>query len=157
MSSLVKQLMYVDPLVSVPAIRLGRQKEPLVVERYVEAMREEESLVDVTETDLHAHPTFGFLAASPDRLVDDPSCQPCEGLPEVKFLASVVGPPEDALSKATICMEKGADGVVRLKRTHNYYYQVQGQMACTGHSWCDFACMSSSGQLFKEPNSHFRF
>lgn len=29
------------------------------------------------------------------------------------------------------------NGVVTLKRTHKYYYQVQGQMAICKRNWCD--------------------
>lgn len=27
---------------------------------------------------------------------------------------------------------------ISLKQSHNYFYQVQGQMAITGRTWCDF-------------------
>lgn len=30
------------------------------------------------------------------------------------------------------------DGSIHLKKTHNYYYQVQGQMAVVDLRWCDF-------------------
>ena len=30
------------------------------------------------------------------------------------------------------------NGKPKLKHTHNYYYQVQGQLAITGRLWCDF-------------------
>lgn len=150
MSSLVKHLLYVEPPVTVSAIRLGRQKEPVIVEKYVATMQKEETLVAVYETGLHVHPTAGFLAASPDRLVEDYSCEPAQGVLEVKYLASVVGPPEDALAKPTICLEQLQNGTVHLKKSHNYFYQVQGQMACTQRSWCDFVCMTSTGHLFRE-------
>ena len=126
--------------------------EGKVVEAYVKLKQEEESLVEVETTGLHIHPTLGFLAASPDRLVEDSSVMPSSGLLEVKFLASVNGPPEEVARgqlKSSFCLEALSDGKVRLKSSHNFY-QVQGQMACIGHSWCDFVCQSKTGHLFCE-------
>ena len=37
------------------------------------------------------------------------------------------------------------DGKPKLKRQHNYYDQVQGQMAITGVHWCDFFCYTKRG------------
>ena len=96
------------------------------------------------------HVVHGFLAASPDRLVNDTSSEPSSGLLEVKYLVSVSGHPESGIiSGKSFCLEK-VDGIIRLNRGHNYFYQVQGQMACTGRPWCDFACMSSTGDIFIE-------
>ena len=54
---------------------------------------EQEDTVDVSSTGLHIHPTLGFLAASPDRLVTDTS----DGVLEVKYLVSINGQPDDAI------------------------------------------------------------
>ena len=35
------------------------------------------------------------------------------------------------------------DGSLMLKRTHNYYYQAQAAMFCTGCQWCDFVVRTS--------------
>ena len=40
---------------------------------------------------------------------------------------------------------KLVDGKPSLKREHMYYYQVQGQLACTGAHWCDFVIFTSMG------------
>ena len=37
------------------------------------------------------------------------------------------------------------DGTLALKVTHEYYYQVQGQMALTGAKWCDFIIYTKKG------------
>ena len=36
------------------------------------------------------------------------------------------------------CLVKGVDGTLKLKRNHDYYYQVLTQLAVTGLEWCDF-------------------
>ena len=33
----------------------------------------------------------------------------------------------------------------QLKRNHSYYCQVQGQMAITGRTWCDFVVYTTKG------------
>lgn len=40
---------------------------------------------------------------------------------------------------------KNVNGQPRLKRGHQYYFQIQGQLAVTGASWCDFVIYSSKG------------
>ena len=46
------------------------------------------------------------------------------------------------------CFHK-IDGTVCLKKTHPYFWQVLGQMACCCVNWCDFAVLSG-GKLFVE-------
>ena len=144
----VDQLLYKAPPVA-ESLRLGRAKESDVVDKYVQTKREDECLVSVQETGLHVHVVHGFLAASPDRFVNDTSSEPSSGLLEVKYPVSVSGHPESGIISGKSCLEK-VDGIIRLNRGHNYFYQVQGQMACTGRPWCDFACMFSTGDIFIE-------
>jgi hypothetical protein len=35
-----------------------------------------------------------------------------------------------------------------LKKKHNYFYQVQGQLAITGRDYCDFILLTNDGDLF---------
>lgn len=51
-------------------------------------------------------------------------------------------PIKDFKDKKFCC--KVVDGLVRLKKTHTYFYQVQGQMAVTGHEWCDFVLWTNN-------------
>ena len=46
-------------------------------------------------------------------------------------------------------MEKVNDNDCRLKRDHEYYTQVQGQMGVTGAQWCDFFAYTSKGLYVK--------
>ena len=41
----------------------------------------------------------------------------------------------------------------KLKRTHAYYAQVQGQMGCTGAQWCDFVNTKKECHLKESPLS----
>ena len=40
------------------------------------------------------------------------------------------------------------------KKTHAYYYQVQGQMAITGLHWCDFAVWMGHNDLHVEHSNY---
>ena len=46
-------------------------------------------------------------------------CPQCESCRDAKYLKIV-------------------NGQLNLKKTHEYYFQVMGQMAITGLKWCDF-------------------
>lgn len=45
-------------------------------------------------------------------------------------------PDVDDISQVTHI--KFVNGQAKLKESHKYYWQVQGQLAVTGLSWCDF-------------------
>ncbi|KAK3907775.1 Alkaline nuclease [Frankliniella fusca] len=78
---------------------------------------------------MESHP---FLGASPDFLVGD------DGVGEVKcpytHRDKVIGPQHQEF----IVMSKKRPTVMKLKKTHRHYYQVQGQMLVTGKPFCDF-------------------
>ncbi len=76
------------------------------------------------------HPDAPYLGASPDAKVYDPNADPCFGLAEVKC------PDVHTVSEARHI--KIVNGQATLKKSHKYYWQVQGQLAVTGLSWCDF-------------------
>jgi len=73
--------------------------------------------------------THPWLAATPDAWVKDPSASPPEGLVEFKnpfsykdlFLHEVID------CKRCNCLEK-AEGLLSLKRSHEYYFQIQFAM-----------------------------
>ena len=143
MLTLVDQLLYSAPPVTTGPLKFGRDNEPIAVEKYKEYMHEHGHLVEVEKTGLHIHPSVSFLAASPDRLVLDPSCQPSRGLLEVKCMPSINGAPSDYAGKEKFCLRTAAgESQCRLSKQHSFYYQTQGQLACTARTWCDFVIMS---------------
>ncbi|KAM7281352.1 uncharacterized protein ISCGN_006295 [Ixodes scapularis] len=132
---LVKGILYPSPDASSEAMRYGRTHEGTAVSAYASLMAAFDTPVEIRETGLHIHPECSFIAASPDRIVRKDNE---EGLLEVKCPASKIGlTPMEACKDKKFCCEV-VDGLVRLKKTHAYFYQVQGQMAVTGHQWCDF-------------------
>ena len=78
--------------------------------------------LDIDNTGLHINPKFPHLGASPDGLL---SCSCCgKGVLEIKCPFSV--------RNSTPCNAtylEPAESGDKLKRSHNYLYQVQGQLA----------------------------
>ena len=52
-------------------------------------------------------------------------------------------PQKAAKSPKFFCFLEGEK--LKLKRTHNYFCQVQGQMALTEREWCDFIVYTDKG------------
>ena len=84
-----------------------------------------------------------WLAASPDDRVHDPSLSPSWGLAEYKnpYSARQMTLEEACTHVTSFCLEfKEIEGMkqYRLKRRHDYYFQVQCQLYCDDKEWCDF-------------------
>ena len=124
-----------------PATQHGKAWESVAMTKY-----EEETGVKVQPCGLFIHPEYCFLAASPDGLVGD------DGVLEIKCPYTIrdLDPKEGVTS-----LPKGNafctldEGHLRLNRSHNYFYQVQGQMQVTGRRWCDFVVCTYHGILIE--------
>ena len=46
----------------------------------------------------------------------------------------------DSISTNAPYLTSSMDGEYKLSTTHEYYYQVQGQLGITGRPFCDFVC-----------------
>ena len=85
-----------------------------------------------------------FLGASPDLLA---SCSCCgEGFVEIKCsytcknVFPLINPPS---------FLEVVNGAMKLKTSHPYYPQVQGQTGVTGRKWCDFFVFSEKGYFLR--------
>jgi len=99
------------------ATRYGQAREPEAL-----ALYEERAGVMTHGAELHIHPQYEFLAATPDGLVGD------DGIVECK------------------CPHRGR--YVSLDEAPHYRPQVQLQLAVTGRAWCDFAVLHRDGALY---------
>ena len=91
-----------------------------------------------------------FLGASPDGYVYDPNVLECFGLVEIKcpYKYRAYTPAEACLNSDFFCeiiTQSSGDQMFQLKQSHSYYCQVQGQMAITGRTWCDFVVYTTKG------------
>ena len=90
-----------------------------------------------------------FLGASPDAAIYDPSESQAFGFAEVKcpYKFKDVSP-KDACANSSFCWElvqKDGREQLKLKQTHPYYSQVQGQMAVGCRTWNDFIIHTTKG------------
>ena len=84
----------------------------------------------------------GFLGASPDGLVQDPSAENTDGLLELKYIQMENNETlEDALIRKGIC--KKYDDGVELNVRHKYYFQMQQIMFVVERKWIDFVVMGT--------------
>ena len=112
----------------------GLEKESLTRKIYVKKVKKMNHDVTVYYSGLIVNPAFPCLGASPDGKVMDRNASDKFGLLEIKcpfkFRNEI---PSAVLGNADFCLERIA-GRPRLKRKHDYYCQVQGQMAISGLS-----------------------
>lgn len=111
-------------------MQTAAMKRGLLVEREVLANYAELIQSNVLPAGFVIHPDAPHLGASPDGRVYDPTESPPFGLVEVK--SSTKNDPSQ------VAHLKVQEGHASLRRTHKYYWQVQGQLAITGLAWCDF-------------------
>ncbi|XP_039290407.1 uncharacterized protein LOC111056373 [Nilaparvata lugens] len=137
--NLVKSIIIKRPLYT-EAVTFGRDNEEKAIKLYEDLTKSM-----VKKCGLFVDLEDPFLGASPDGLIGD------DGLIEVKCLHSVkeLGLKEHLSINRNTCLEI-VDNNMRLKRKHDYYYQVQGQLNITNRQWCDFVVFTRKGELFVE-------
>ena len=124
--SLLKQCLYPKPLnPPPPSIAWGHQNESRAIAKYVIYMTKELNWsVSVEKCGFIIHPSKGWLGASPDGRVKDPTSKHCYGIIEVKCPYSKRDmTPEQACMDPNFCCGL-VESKVCLKKNHSYY-QVQ--------------------------------
>lgn len=124
----------------------GRKYEPIALIAYEKFMHNRNTSVQVLKCGLVVDKGFPILGATPDARVIDPSCIHPYGIAEVKCPVTKFNvTPLDACTDPNFYMEKCGENSCRLKKSHDYYYQVQGQLGITGAAWCDFIVYTKVG------------
>ena len=106
------------------AVQHGRSYESVAVSKY-----EKQTGNKTQQCGLFVCKQYPYLGATPDRVVAE------NLLLEVKCPFSAK---DSMISAQTVPYLTDANGSLQLDTTHNYYYQVQGQLLCTGASAVDF-------------------
>lgn len=123
------------------ALCWGIEKEEIARKQYEEIMKEKHASFKLSTTGLHVNPQYPHLGASPDGLV---TCSCCgDGLLEIKCPYSLRHTTPQSPGK-DFYLKPSPDGV-RLSTTHQYYYQVQGQLVICNRSYSDFVCWTPRG------------
>lgn len=118
-----------------------RKKSKVEKEMKADALREycENMSVNWSPCGLVVHPDAPWLGALPHGLVYDPKEIPSYGLVHIRWTRF------QSFSECPflVCRK----GVLKLKRTHSCYWQIQGEMMVTGASWCDLFVFSRKDLL----------
>ena len=142
-NSIVNQRMYQSMPLS---CAWGKDNEKKALNAYKQTMHDKgHTNLVVMMSGLIINPEYAYLGASPDGIVSDPTSTNPNGLLEIKcpYQARNSTPFEAATQKGFFCNIN--NGTLVLKKTHHYYYQVQGQMAISSRKWCDFVVYTTAG------------
>jgi hypothetical protein len=116
--------------VQTAAMKFGIENEPVAAKIYAQTFGR-----NVYRVGFVINPSCCFLGASPDRRVFDPDASDSPwGLLEIKCTQAE----SVAQCQYLVVPNKSETGLKQLKTSHEYYYQIMGQMGLTGNSWCDF-------------------
>ena len=128
------------------SLKYGRENESVAIEKYCKYMANIGHKVTVLPCGLVVRPDLPFLGGSPDGKIIDPVAHPHYGILEVKcpYKYREVSPMDAALMDSDFYVSV-KDEKLYLKETHQYYFQVQGQLALTGAKWCDFVIYTKKG------------
>ena len=118
----------------------GIEHESVALQKYVEFQHSTgDPNLSVCPSGFIVCSDYPFLGASPDGAVFSPALPDPHGYLEIKCPYNQRNmTPLDACTSAEFCCELGEDGQMKLRRSHHYYAQVQGQMAIGKRNWCDF-------------------
>ena len=128
--ALLGSVLYPKPFKNIPPpIQWGVEKEKIALKEYVSVMRSNgHTNLTAEACGFIIHPTQGWLGASPDGVVTDPSAVGQEiGILEIKcpYSKRDLHPNEACKDDCFYCTMY--DNTLQLKRDHQYYHQVQLQ------------------------------
>ena len=138
---------------TLPATEWGKTHESIAITEYVKYQHSHgHPSLTVTPVGFHISLSHPYLGASPDGAVYDPSTasEPF-GFVEVKcpYTARNMTPVEACSGPSFFCTlshdSDDSSDTVLLCTSHQYYAQVQGQLAIGGRPWCDFVVYTTKG------------
>ena len=123
----------------------GKRYEGTAIHEYQKFTNARKTPVAVIKGGLVVSHQMPVLAATPDGKVIDCGCSEPFGILEVKCPStkSSVTPMDACADPKFFCQRVGDQCC--LKTDHEYYAQVQGQLATTGAAWCDFVVYTFKG------------
>lgn len=128
-SKILKAILYSN--FTTEALQYGIESEQKAVDLFIREMSKDGITVTVEEPGLSLSKDKPYLGASLDRIVTITDTNEKWGM-EIKSPFSKAGMTVDEACKTkNFFLEKLADGCEQLKRNHNYFCQVQGQLYCS--------------------------
>ncbi|XP_063444855.1 uncharacterized protein LOC134725172 [Mytilus trossulus] len=133
---IVRQILDKNNNFSTPAIIYGKEREHLARDLYSKEYTSQHEKAVVELSGLIINKDIPHLGASPDAIVN---CKCCgKGIVEIKCPYTFKNLTLDEISEKKYHLTKTSDGVIELKKTSNWYIQIQSQMAISNLQWCDF-------------------
>ena len=121
----------------------GKDKECEAIMEYAKTKKQQGNIDVCAHCGFVVNSIFPWLGASPDFLVFDGAEANSFGIGEVKCPFSKKDMTVDEACKdKNFCLQK-LTGKIQLKKSHNYFYQIQGCMATLNVSWCDFVVFTN--------------
>ena len=138
-TSLIKSICYPDKQrFTSAACSYGCKHEDAARNEYMYEMKKKHLGFKISELGLVLHSLYPFLGATPDGSVVSCSCHG-DGTLEIKCPYSCRERIWNTLQRRTqFFLVQDDNGILRLKETHQYYYQVQMQMKFCKAQYCDF-------------------
>lgn len=136
--TLIKSICYPNLFkVNTKAVRHGCKYEEDAIKGYEVEIKKRHVNFKLKRCGVIINKEQPFIHATPDFLT---FCDCCGlGCGEVKCPYSIENCDFNSyIEKKSSCLEKDGEGLLRLKREHNYYYQVQQQLFTTEYKHCDF-------------------
>ena len=149
-SRLLNEIVWGHRLIQTAAMKYGCDKEAVAMQEYLRVKSQQVKNFDAKVTGLWVNPKWPLFGCSPDGIVTDPSSNPLVGLLEIKcpFILRNSHPTDFSKLSATqinaFCCTLD-NNVLKLKKSHQYYYQVQFAMAVMEMTWCDFVIWTPYG------------
>ncbi|PFX12884.1 Retrovirus-related Pol polyprotein [Stylophora pistillata] len=154
--SLIKEVCYGSQFKS-NATKWGCENEKKALNDYTKAMKENHQEFTVKDSGFVINPDYPFLGATPDAM----SSSTCHGkgcveieCPRV-FKDTTIQKGIESGKKT--CLTQTPNGSLLLDREHQYYYQIQLQLATTNLQFVDFVVWTPRGIFIERIQSDLEF
>ena len=128
------------PPANLPALKYGRDMEPIAVEEFIKYFRKHHKNVSYRDCGIFIDKTKQYLGASLDLLIQCSCCG--KAVVEIRNPFSIANKIPSPHNLSYLCM---CNGQVALKQQHQYFTQVQCEMALTKRSLCYFFAYTQKG------------
>ena len=149
----VKNMFCNKSLPNVKSIAHGKENEKVARSIYSNKVQTKVAGFTVFDAGISVNPECPFVGTTPDGKVYDTVENPPYGLVEIKCPFSKRNDTAIQAALDRNCYLEDRNGSLSLKVNHSsgYYCQVQGQLAITGLTWCDFCVyFSNSNEMVVE-------
>ena len=132
----------------------GIDNENIARQTYIETVSDNHTNFQCTAAGLHVNPSYPHLGAAPDGVLNCDCCG--KGVLEIKCPYKHREKHPHDVTDPRFYLKRDEDGQVYLSSTHEYYYQIQGQLAVCEKEYCDFVCWTPHGvhieQILVDPS-----